>query len=82
MSANLPEIWHSSDYYKKQMFQYTLFPKGLAFDSKINDYRTPVVNSVFALNAELSNDWSQNKKRTSLFLGEKSDLVPRHGIEP
>ena len=69
--------WHFS--YRKQMFQSTLFPQGLAFDSKINDYRTPVVNLVIARNAELSRSFAQNEKRTALQFAEQSDLVQWYG---
>jgi len=41
---------------KKQIFQNTLFPKGLAYDSKIDNYRTPVVNSVIVCIADLAGD--------------------------
>jgi hypothetical protein len=73
--------WESGDYYQKQLFQNTLFPNGLAYDTKIEHYRTPIVNEVIACMAELSRDMRENKNRTSQNLIEKSGLVPRRRLE-
>ncbi len=41
LSSNLTKIWDLGDYYQKQVFQNTLFPDGLLYDSKNYHYRTP-----------------------------------------
>ena len=82
LAANLATVWSSSDYHKKQMLQYTLFPQGLAYDSQIEHYRTPVVNSVIGCIADLSKDLGETKSRTSLNIEEKSGSVPGIGVEP
>lgn len=82
LAANLAPVWSSGDYYQKQTFQNVLFPQGLAYDTKIEHYRTPVVNSVFAYMADASMDLRENKNRTSLKAIEKSGSVPGAGLEP
>ena len=80
--ANLAPVWGLGDYYQKQTFQNTLFPKGLLYDSKINDYRTPEVNSAIAYIVGLSKDLKKMKNGTSLFSEEKSRSVLGTGLEP
>jgi site-specific DNA recombinase len=82
LASNLAPVWASGDYCEKQMLQYALFPSGLAYDSKIDDYRTPVVNSVIGCIADLSQGLGEMKSRTSLVLEEKSGSVPGVGVEP
>ncbi len=82
LAANLAPVWSSGDYYQKQTFQNVLFPQGLAYDTKIEHYRTPVVNSVIAYMADASKDLRENKNRTSLNCIEKSGSVPGAGVEP
>ena len=41
LSSNLTKIWDLGDYYQKQIFQNTIFPDGLVYDSKNDHYRTP-----------------------------------------
>ena len=82
LTANLSKTWELGDYYQKQIFQNTLFPNGLVYDSKIDHYRTPNVNSVIGYIAELSKDLRKNKSRTSQNKSEKSGLVPGTGLEP
>ncbi len=82
LAANLAPVWSSGEYYQKQTFQNVLFPQGLAYDAKIEHYRTPVVNSVIAYMADVSKDLRENKNRTSLKSIEKSGSVPGAGVEP
>jgi site-specific DNA recombinase len=82
LASNLATDWVSGDYYQKQIFQNTLFPKGLAYDSKNDNYRTPIVNSVIVCIADMESDLKKNKNRTSLNLLEKSGSVPGAGVEP
>ena len=68
--------------YQKQLFQNVLFPQGLVYDSKIDDYRTPVVNDVIGCIAHLSRGLRENKNGTLQNLSKKSRSVPGAGIEP
>jgi site-specific DNA recombinase len=79
-ATKLPTVWASGDYYEKQSFQNMLFPHGLAYDSKIEHYRTPKVNSVFGCVADLSKLLEENKKGDSQFLLDKSPTVP-YGLQ-
>ena len=82
LSANLAPVWALGDYYQKQIFQNTVFPKGLVYDSKIEHYRTPIVNDVIGCVAHTSKVLGEIKKPDSLNLLEKSGLVPQTGLEP
>lgn len=82
MAGKLEQMWVSADFHQKQALQNTLFPSGLYFDAKSNQYRTPEINSVFSYISELSRDLAETKNRTSQKLIEKSGSVPRAGLEP
>ena len=82
LSANLAPVWALGDYYQKQIFQNTVFPKGLVYDSKIEHYRTPIVNDVIGCVAHTSKVLEEIKKPDSLNLSEKSGLVLGTGLEP
>ena len=77
LSANLAPVWALGDYYQKQIFQNTVFPKGLVYDSKIEHYRTPIVNDVIVCVAHTSRALEEIKKPDFLNLSEKSGLVLR-----
>jgi hypothetical protein len=61
----LSEIWEKPNWEVKQKIQDLVFPEGVRFIKKINDYRTPLLNSFFAAIACLSNDLSKNKSGTT-----------------
>ena len=82
LSANLARVWALGDYYQKQIFQNTVFPKGLVYDSKIEHYRTPELNRVIAQIAQLSKGLGEIKKPDFSNFEEKSGLVPSAGVEP
>jgi site-specific DNA recombinase len=81
-ASKLPTVWASGDYHRKQIFQNTIFPEGLAYDAKLEHYRTPIVNSVFGHVTDLSKALSGNKKRDLSILLEKSPVVHMKGLEP
>ena len=72
LASNLSPIWDLGNYYQKQLFQNVLFPQGLVYDSKIDDYRTPVVNDVIGCIAHLSRGLRENKNGTLQNLSKKS----------
>jgi len=76
LASNLAPVWDDGDYYQKQIFQNTLFPSGLVYDSKIDNYRTPIVNSVIGYISDLARGLEENKNRTSQNFSEKSGSVP------
>ncbi len=82
LSSNLATVWASGDYYQKQTFQNVLFPQGIAYDAKIDDYRTTYLNSIIGWNAQQAKVLAENKNGTNQNLIEKSRLVQVEGLEP
>ena len=82
LASNLSPIWESGDFYQNHILQNTLFPNGLVYDAKKDNYRTPVVNSMILCIADLATDLEKNKSRTSQNFFEKSGSVPGIGLEP
>ena len=81
-ATKLHKAWTCGDYYEKQSFQNMLFPNGLAYDSKIEHYRTEKINSVIELTSQLSSDSGEIKKPDFSNFSEKSGIVPSAGLEP
>jgi site-specific DNA recombinase len=54
----------------------------LVYDSKIEHYRTPIVNDVIGYVTHTSKVLGEIKKSDFLNIEEKSDLVPGAGVEP
>lgn len=81
IASKLPSVWASGDYYQKQSFQNMLFPKGLAYDTKIEHYRTKKINSVFSCVRDLSKLLEEKKESDFSNVIEKSPLVPSLRIE-
>jgi site-specific DNA recombinase len=44
--SNLSEFWASGDYDHTRRLQELLFPGGIVYDTQIDNYRTPNVNSI------------------------------------
>jgi site-specific DNA recombinase len=81
-SLNLPEIWSSGDLTDKRKIQNMVFPEGILYDTKKDDYRTIRVNSLFSYIPELAMDLEQKKTGTSHSKMKNSGSVPEAGIEP
>ncbi len=64
------------------MLQYTLFPQGLAYDSQIEHYRTPVVNSVIGCIADLSKELGKQKAGLLQILKRSSAQYPEGESNP
>lgn len=75
LACNLVKVWDLGNYYQKQAFQKTIFPSGLSYDAKNENYRTTELNSVFALIADLAKGLAEKEKGTSQNVNEKSPLV-------
>jgi site-specific DNA recombinase len=82
LAAKWATVWDYSDYHQKQRTQYLLFPEGIRYDSKIEHYRTPKINSVFKAISCFPKLCDENKNGTSQILIEKSRSVPGVGVEP
>ena len=81
MAANLPSVWESWNYHEKQNFQNVLFPEGLLYDAKKEQYRTEKINCVFGYVAHCSQELLKIKSRFPLKLSEKNGLVPPMGMK-
>lgn len=75
LSSNLTKIWDLGDYYQKQIFQNTIFPDGLVYDSKNDHYRTPKVNSVIGYISEIARDLENKKSRSFKNFSKKTGPV-------
>lgn len=82
LTANLAPVWASGDYYQKQLFQNTIFPQGLVYDTKIEHYRTPAINGVIGYTADLSRALKGSKNGNIQNYLNKSASVPETGLEP
>ena len=59
-----------------------LFPQGIAYDSKNDNYRTTYLNSIISWNAQQAKVLAENKNGTNQNQFEKSRLVQVEGLEP
>ena len=82
ISSNLLNIWDKQDHSERVDIQKMLFPNGIRYNRKKQHYRTQRVNSLFALNGNLSNTYMGAKKRGETILNDFSSEVELEGIEP
>lgn len=82
LADNLGIVWEKGSSEAKSNLQNFVFPEGIRYDLKCNQYRTARVNSVYAFIALTSG--SLEKKETGLSIDciEKSGLVAGTGLEP
>ena len=78
----LSKIWSSGELEDKRTLQKTLFPDGIFYDAKNNQYLTRNTNKFIELVACLSMNCEDIKKEDYQYLIEKSSLVLGNGIEP
>jgi site-specific DNA recombinase len=81
LSLKATSSWDLGDYYQKQRIQKLIFPSGIWFDAKSNEYRTTEVNPIFSLIRQLSRDLEDPKKGTFHTSDEKSPSVSRRRLE-
>ncbi len=78
----LSKIWGSGELEDKRTLQKTLFPDGIFYDAKNNQYLTRNTNKFIELVACLSMNCEDIKKEDNQNLIEKSSFVLGNGIEP
>jgi hypothetical protein len=78
---NLSKIWGSGELEDKRTLQKTLFPDGIFYDAKNNQYLTRNTNKFIELVACLSMNCEGIKKEDYQNLIEKSSLVPESRLE-
>ena len=82
ISSNLLETWDLADSTGKEKLQYLVFPDGIHYNRKNDDYRTTRVNSIFDLTSRISGSCKGIKKGISDLGSQKSPSVPKEGVEP
>ena len=80
--SNLSELWVFADYDLRRKVQKILFPRGLFYDRKKEQYRTEDVNVIVQLTQYLSGDWNKKNRNFQENISENSGFVPEIGIEP
>jgi site-specific DNA recombinase len=81
LSLKASSTWDVGDFYQKQRLQKLIFPAGIWFDAKNNEYRTTEINPIFSLIRQLSRDLEGPKKGTFHTSVEKSPSVSRRRLE-
>ena len=81
-SSKLSTVWHSSDYARKQLLQFLVFPDGIYYNRKSDECRTRKVNSFFLCMSSLKRVLEEKEKREPQSELYVPSLVARTGIEP
>ncbi len=81
-SSDLPSLWTSSDYTGKLKLQHLVFPKGITYNKKTDECRTPEINPLFSYIAYLKRVLEQKKIGIKEENFNYSDLVASPGVEP
>jgi len=76
---NMNKIWSSGELEVKKVFQKSLFPEGIYYDAKNNQFLTRNINQFVDLVSRLSSNFEDIKKEDSQKMLEKSSLVPLVG---
>lgn len=82
LASELPSLWTSSDYSRKQKLQNLIFPEGIYYNKKNNESRTTKINSVFLSIARLQQLSGQKNNGLQSEFSLKSVSVASTGIEP
>ena len=82
MASELPSLWRNSNFNTKRRIQNLLFPQGILYHRKKDNYRTLKINSLFSAIPYLARLSSENKKRDFDFLTEIPAWVGPPGLEP
>jgi site-specific DNA recombinase len=82
IASNLNVLWGVKEFAVKSELQNLIFPEGIYYDRKINDYRTDNVNCIFDLISYLSSTWKGTEKEKADNFVRQSNLVAGIGFEP
>ena len=73
--CKLGSLWSGGDYGFRQKLQNLLFPHGVCFDKKTDNYRTSDVNIIARLIASISKDYNDGNKKRDCDFHQQSRLV-------
>ena len=82
ISQNIGNYWETQTFHRKQRLQALVFPDGLRYNRKSDDYLTSKVNSLFTLTNTLSTELEKKESGKTEYNFDFSALVARTGIEP
>ena len=82
ISLNLPSMWRNANFGRKRRIQNLVFPEGIHYDRKKDDYRTLKPNLIFLAISYLAG-LSEDKKNGEIdFFAKIPTWVVPHGLEP
>ena len=82
MALELPSTWRKSNFRRKQRIQNVVFPEGIHYNRKNDNYRTSRINLLFSVIPYLSRLSEENKNGDFTILNEIPTLVGPLGLEP
>jgi site-specific DNA recombinase len=82
LSQNLSETWRNSNFSSKKRLQNLLFPEGIFYNRKNDDYRTSRINLLFSTIPYLSGLLERYKNGDSELFNEIPTWVRPPGLEP
>lgn len=82
LSSEVATVWGSGEIGFKEKLQKLIFPKGIVYDRELRAFRTPEVNSVFALIASLSGFSGNTENEKTALVDGLSPCAERKGFEP
>ena len=82
LSQNLTDTWTSDNYSQSESVQQLLFPDGICYDFKNEEFLTSRINSLFLPIPYLSKGLEETKKRNNNKDAIDSALVRHTGFEP
>lgn len=82
LSQNLTDTWTSDNYSQSESVQQLLFPDGICYDFKNEEFLTSRINSLFLPIPYLSKGLEETKKRNNNKDAIDSALVSHTGFEP
>ena len=81
-ASKLNTTWDSADYGHKQQLLNLIFPDGMYYNRKKDEYRTQRVNTIFLCKLQLACIWEENKNGEKGFKTNFPASVGAHGFEP
>ena len=82
LSLELPSLWRKANFGRKQRIQNLLFPEGIHYNRKNDDYRTTRINLLFSTIPYLTGLVERYKNGDSAFSDEIPTWVGPPGLEP
>ena len=82
ISSNMLKLWEEGDYERMVSIQKMLFPKGITYDRKNQQFRTLRVNNLFAVNSSFSESYGDKKEKGEATICDFPLQVNPKGFEP